>query len=254
VNRKAGFSLVELLVALGVLGIICTMVLQSVASSAQFSGTLNTSNELLREGQITVQLISNRVKEACYLHPNDTELSLVNTGFTATNPFNTSNQSRWVIGKHPMVAMLLPPEPDSSDYRFFAYYAIPRSQYVNNATGAGNPGKDARNDSSVWMLMEYRSNIPNVPAGTPCSSIPALATYADSIRGKSGNLLLDYVSPDDASSTLFTVGPINTLTDSAQWIQYNLRLQRQSTNGGLVVVGSNAGLLREKLYPHNLGL
>jgi prepilin-type N-terminal cleavage/methylation domain-containing protein len=254
-RARAGFSLIELLVALGILGILCIMILQSVASSAQLSGSVNTSNELLREGQITVQLLSHRLKEACYVHPSGTRITLTSTGFTATNAFNSANPSQWVIGTHPMVAMLLPPKPDETAYRFFAYYAIPRHQYVTQTTGASNPGRDALNDTSVWMLMEYRANIPLVPAETPCADIPTLQTYADSILGRAGNLVLDYLAPSAPGTQLFNIGPTRTLDESAQWIEYNVRMQRQTGNGNLVVIGDpNGAKLKERVYPHNLGL
>jgi prepilin-type N-terminal cleavage/methylation domain-containing protein len=253
--KRAGFTLLELLLSLAMLGIIMVTLFQSFGTTIQVSNSGNASNELVREGQIAQQLLTARFREACYVFPGGTTLSLAASGYTTQNAFPSPSTS-WTINSHPMVAMVLPPDLNdpvsTSNFRFFAYYAIPRSQYTNAAAPSINPGKDSANDSTTWMLMEYRIGLPFTSGTTtPCN---AMATAAN-IQGLAGNLLLDYVQIANPITSLFTVGGSGR-GGGAAWIQYDLRLQKDTRTGNIVRVGGSGANsnLSGKVYPQNLGL
>ncbi len=232
---------------------------QSLGSTIQVSNSGNASNELVREGQIAQQLLAGHFKEACYVFPGGTTLSLAASGYSTSNAFGSPNTD-WIINTHPMVAMILPPDLKDSEtttsFRFVAYYVMPRSQYTTNSSASVNPGKDSANDSTTWVLLEYRRGLPFTEAsaaasGTACNS---MATSANIKLGKT-NLLLDYVQIANPITSLFTVGGAG-VGGGAAWIQYDLRLQKDTRTGNIIRVGG-AGAnsnLSGKVYPINLGL
>lgn len=265
-----GFTLVELLVSLGILGVIIVVLFQTIGSTTSISSSTNSSNELIREGQIAQQVLSARVKEACYIYPDATNFTFGASGYTITNGIAGAGVNTWTVNTHPIIAMILP--PDSSDtttnssgvrgtvYRFIAYYAIPRSQYTTAAASSINPGRDAVNDGTVWMLMEYRSNVDTsnttrFPAGFTCRQLPTNTDFT--ITDGNANLLTDYIAPVSPVTSLMSVGGTGPGTNGgALFVQYNLRLQRTTREGNTVSIGGGASgtNLTAKVYPVNLGL
>jgi prepilin-type N-terminal cleavage/methylation domain-containing protein len=248
-SKSSGFTLLEVLISLGLLGLLTVYLFQSIGSTTQVSAAANSANDLIREGQIAQQVMVSRIKEACHVYPTATTFSM-GSDFTTRNAANTPDDE-WRVGTDPVIAMILPPA-GGGGYRFFAYYAIPRSQYVASAAPDINPGGDALNDATVWMLMEYRRTIPTMPDGTLCSAMPTQTGY--DIDGDTGRLLVDYLSPDGAME-LFNVGATRT-DGSAALVGYNLRLQRENRGGSLTQVGGGASgtNLSGNVYPVNLGL
>jgi prepilin-type N-terminal cleavage/methylation domain-containing protein len=253
-KRSAGFTLVELLLALALLTIITLALFQTLGGSVQGANSINASNDLLREGQIAQQVISARLKEACYIYPAGADLTLAASGYSTRNAFG-SPDTEWTVNTHPFVAMILPPDATAGtgQYRFFAYYAMPRSQYVNNAASTINPGRDVRNDNTTWVLMEYSRNI-TVTGSPTCEVIRQTLNVA----GGNAFLLVDYVSPASPITGLFTVDTAATDNNGdpgAAWVEYNLQLQRTTVNGDVIRVGANAGSsnLRGRIYPQNRG-
>jgi type II secretory pathway pseudopilin PulG len=248
-SRNMGYTLLEVLTSLGLLGLITVYLFQNISTSTQVSVSTNAANDLIREGQITQQVIISRVKEACHVYPTGSIFKM-GTDFTTLNASNTPDDE-WRVGTDPVIAMILPPLAGGA-YRFFAYYAIPRSQYTDSAISEINPGGDALNNTTVWVLLEYRRNIPTMPAGTLCSSMPGVPGYA--IAGSTGRLLADYVSPN-GTVNLFDVGATNSV-GSASFVRYNLRFQKRTRGAPLTEVGggANGTNLSGDIYPVNLGL
>jgi prepilin-type N-terminal cleavage/methylation domain-containing protein len=248
---RRGFTLVEALLSLLLLGIISVALFQTLGTSIGSSNSINASNDLLREGQIAQQVITARIKESCYVYPAGQILTLAASGWSTQNAFGSG--SVWTINTHPIVAMIMPPNLSNTNYQFLAYYAIPRSQYVNNATGANNPGLDVRNDTTTWMIMEYRIGL-GTGAGQTCQAISTGAA----VSGGDASLLVDYVSPTSPITGLFTVDP-NPDANGPRWVDYNLQLQRTTLLGNSVTtvrVGANSANsnLRGRIYPQNRGV
>jgi len=196
-RTKRAFTLIEILAALAVLGILMLAFVRFFGGTLKTSGRLQVQNELLNEGQISQQLIASRIKEAWYLFPKGTTIRLTNSGWTTKNVFD--NSYNWTVGER-FIAMILPPKLDnvkcSEDsrgcFRFYAYYPLPRSWYQANASAVVKLNPDPENDPHVWVMMEYRANYRTCPVedGEPD---PDNTNY----RGKRGVLLLDYVQPEN---------------------------------------------------------
>ena len=248
-----GFTLIETLVALAILGVLLVALLQTISGTAQVSTSANSGNELLREGQIAQQILSSRFKEACYVYPSGTTITM-GTGSTTENTLGTATNN-WVVNTDPIVAMILPPNARDIDvnagafYRFFAYYAVKRSSFLamGAVSSSDKPSADANNDNSVWVIMEFRTNLTAFPSGgtARCSTMAAI-NFTGS--GSKGRMLIDYVSPANPVNSLFTV--------SATAVSYNLQLQRQTQQGNVIRVGQDpaSSNLRGVIYPINLGL
>ena len=263
-SNQRGFTLIEVLVSLSILGVIITALFQTIGSTTALSNSTNSSNDLIREGQIAQQVLNARIKEACYIYPTDNTITLATSGLTTKNAFSAPPSYDWKINTHPMIAMILP--PDSADltltnYRFFAYYAIPRSQYISQYTAgvasAANPGADSINDSTVWMLMEYRNPIDvSSDIDFPSKRCADLAGNSKFVyKGLAGNILTDYILPVSPSTGFLSVGGTGP-AGGASYIEYNLRFQQTTRAGNVISVGGGASgtTLSAKVYPANLGL
>jgi prepilin-type N-terminal cleavage/methylation domain-containing protein len=249
--KNKGFTLLEVLIALGLLGILLVLLFQTIGGTAQVSTSSNAGNELLREGQIAQQILASRIKEACYIYPSGATITM-GSGSTTRNLFGIPSNN-WVINTHPIMAMILPPNARDIDaspgafFRFFAYYAVKRSDFLSMGaiTSPNKPSADPRNDDSVWVIMEYRKNLTDFPSTTTAKCATMISS---DITGSSGRLLVDYVSPANPIGSLFATGS-NT-------ISYNLQLQRVTQQGNVIRVGQDAANsnLRGIVYPENLGL
>ena len=257
-----GFTLVELLLSLGLLGIITVALLQTFGNTVQASNSVTATNDLLREGQIAQQIVNARLREACYLYPDGTTVTPSTGGATTKNWFAGAGSPSWTVNTHPIVAMLVPGDPipltgpaTQRNYTFFAYFPMPRVNFVTAVTGANNPGGDTLNDNSTWVLLEARQAIV-APIATSCQAVAtgnnaAANMTADassvSFTGLQGRLLVDYLRPVTTYSDLFSVG--------AGFVDYNLQFQRTTLGGGTARVGGGgASNLSGRVYSQNLGL
>jgi prepilin-type N-terminal cleavage/methylation domain-containing protein len=260
--KNGGFTLVELLISLALLGVISVALLQTISGTVNASGSVNATNELIREGQIAQQIINARLQEACYVFPDNTTINLSTSGLTTQNNFVSPVSQAWTINDDPVVAMLLPGSPDSSNvnriYQFFAYYAMPRAKYLTAVgTGGNNPGGDALNDTTTWVLLQFQAPI-NRPVGTSCLNVATSNTSGSGVTASttsisfsgvsiSGRFLSDYVAPVTNFADLFNVG--------SGFVDYSLRFQRATRGSGTVKVGQGASSnLGGRVYPRNLGL
>lgn len=245
--RRAGFTLLEVLLSLSLLGVIMVSTFNFIDSTTTVASGNNSSNELVREGQIGQQVISARIKEACYLFPEPQNLVLTVAGWTSENFF--TNSQIWTVNTDPFVAMILPPAPGSpaTTYRFVAYYAIPRSEYIARATGANDPGADARNDANTWVIVQYKAEF-TAATDTLCRDMPSAAGFDADIRGEVASLLLDYVDIPANRNELFRVG--------ANFVDYDIRLEKTGAGGVVSRVGGpgSQSALNGRIYPENLGL
>ena len=225
-TRQGGFTLVEMLVSIAVMGILMLAFTQLFGGSLRASSQINGRNELISEGQIAQQLIASRLQNAYYVYPQGTALQLTTAGVTTRNTVRSGAGQNWVVGNDPIVAVLVPPRsfnPLETNplnttcradnlaycYTFYAYYPMLRSALVTAAPDSAPPA-DA-NNANVWVLMEYRANIidninrngsdTGCPAAVGVESgrlyCPPLPGTASGIayRGQPGRMLIDYVQP-----------------------------------------------------------
>jgi prepilin-type N-terminal cleavage/methylation domain-containing protein len=257
-QKQFGFTLIELLISLSLLGVLSLALFQTVGGTISLSGSVNATNDLIREGQIAQQVLSARLQEACYLFPSGTTIQMSSSNATTANAFNGNTQT-WIVNTHPILAVMLPGTATATQrtFQFFAYYAQPRGQYVTAVTGtADNPGGDALNDATTWVLLQYQASI-TVPITTTCAQastsnntaagVTATATQISFSGSTGGRMLIDYVAPVTPSTTLFNV--------DAGFADFDLQLQRAVRSTGTTRVGGSTNSnLRGRISPQNLGL
>ncbi|PNY80774.1 PilW family protein [Deinococcus koreensis] len=211
---SAGFTLIELLVAVALGLAILVVASDLLISSSRSASDVQGRNELLQESQIAQNYLVGQLREAVYVFPQGTALTLGSSGYATQNP--VSGGQTWTVNAGaPIVAFVRPPSllPGSPDplvsgstvgscknaagagvndqracYKFMAYYPVSRSVWVGGATSENRPAEDSANPTR-WVLVEYRSNYLDPP------SLASLSAAAYSRTGGEARLLLDYVQP-----------------------------------------------------------
>ncbi len=92
-KRQQGFTLVEMLIGMVILGILMAAFTQVFSSSLRASAQINSRNELVSEGQIAQQIIASRLQSAYYIYPAGTTMQLTGSGSTAKNTVNGASTS-----------------------------------------------------------------------------------------------------------------------------------------------------------------
>lgn len=257
--RSKGFTLFELLVAMALVGLIFTAFLQVFTGTLSQSTLTSARSDLLKEGQIAVQVMASKLQEACYVYPNGKTLRMADSGYSTQN---LGGGYDWTVGNDPILAMLLPPDPNSANpdsYRFIAYYPLLRGFYNSNAGSSLQLESDPANDN-VWVLMEYRRNLDSAitpgnfasPPGSPasCATLAQGLTNAD-LQGGTARILVDYVSPQN---DLFSTNDNPTdPNDAPTAATLNLRMQRSVQGKSLSVAGGGSGL-SVRVFPRNLSV
>lgn len=266
----AGFTLLELLIGMGLFAIVSTALLSVVVSSSKATAQLNTVASMQSDLVSAQQILANRLKAAWYIAPASTSVTLT------TNPLTSnvlSSGPTWVVGTQPFIAAILFPATPGSGcaptatpavtagcYRFVAYYPVQRSVWVANTAGSQDPGPDATNDTTSWVLAEYLSYFSTTPT-------TAMATNAaTNTTGAQINLLVDRISPTTTAPTytMFTPQSVTRTTNpsnfSTGWpltysngVSVQLRT-RQIQSGKVVQFPSGTTTLQTSIYPENVGV
>jgi prepilin-type N-terminal cleavage/methylation domain-containing protein len=212
-NRSnAGFTLLELLISLALLGVLLTAVVYINISTSRSAAALQSRNDLLPELQIAQNYMAGKLREAAYVFPPASNVQMTAAGSTSVRPAGGNN---WVVGTDPIVAFIVPPRTISAGacatattftvsdycYAFYAFYAMKRDVYVAAVTGSDDPGTDAGNDTSSWVLVEYRSYYSSATLNTNSGY---LASAASIPTGNRGRLLMDYLPVYSGATALFS--------------------------------------------------
>jgi prepilin-type N-terminal cleavage/methylation domain-containing protein len=249
-RTQSGFTLVELLIAMALVGIVLAAVVTVNIDTSKSLAVLQTRNDLLPETQIAQNYLVSKLREAAYLFPKTASLNL-GTDYSTRNP--RTGDGTWSLNTDAAVAFIVPPRksdvailctaatPDYC-YTFYAYYPVKRSVVTAAATLNDNPGPDPVNDLSDWVLMEYR-------AAYTQSGFPTNNTFPSGGKGK---ILMDYLLPTTQTGTdvLFSQTS-DTTTPGVAGVTLNLAGQRSMA--GKVVRLPVTGRYTLTVYPRNLG-
>jgi prepilin-type N-terminal cleavage/methylation domain-containing protein len=274
-SRTRGFTLVELLISLALLGILLTAVVSINIGTSQSAAALQVRNDLSPELQITQTYMAGKLGQAAYIFPNGSNVQMSATGFTSQSPSGSQN---WRIGTDPIIAFVLPPKTVQTGscipsnianattycYAFYAFYAIKRSTYVGTATvpgvtGADNPGTNPANDPTAWVLMEYRGYYSD-PASYPGYSFPYNTTAIPT--GNRGRLLMDYLAPysPSPSTQLFVTNvnsaqtlPASQVAGVATVTMNLVALQVVANQTIRIPTSSSTAFSTVTVYPRNVG-
>lgn len=281
---KHGFTLVELLIALALLGIILTAVVSVNIGTARAAAALQARNDLQPELQLTQNYMAGKLREAAYIFPVGANIQMSVSAATTAKPDGTQN---WVVGDTaaPIMAFVVPPKTvggtpltncaaaashcEIADrcYAFYAFYPMKRDAYLAAVTGADDPGANSLNDSTAWVLMEYRgyyssaalnTNLGFLASSAPSTSIPIVpkAPTVPTATDNVGRLLMDYLFPTDATTPLFTEAnaPAAALSQSpgVTTVAMNLAAS-QNVVGQIVRVPAASTFSSLTVYPRNVG-
>jgi prepilin-type N-terminal cleavage/methylation domain-containing protein len=269
-----GFTLVEMLVSMAILGVLTLAFTQIFGGTLQASSQINSRNELISEGQIAQQIIAARLQGATYVYPTGTTLRL-GSGVTTINSVRSGAGQNWVVGTDPIVAMVLPPTDigtcsagsPNACFTFYAYYPYQRGAYLGSSlSNISKPTPDAANNNQ-WLLLEYRRNIIDGVTRPTLTTVPPVspATRANmvnwfntivantanpTVRSGSGTLLTDYVQPSNVAPT-YTMFAVDT-TSSLFNVTVNLRFLRMQGGRALRIPGNTTSTsLGTRVYPRN---
>ncbi|BDP40184.1 prepilin-type N-terminal cleavage/methylation domain-containing protein [Deinococcus aetherius] len=256
-RREGAFTLLELLVGMALVGLILTALLSLNLSTNRSASSLQVRNDLLAETQTAQNYVVGKLRDAAYVFPAGTTLVLGTSGGYSTRKPGTTSSGTWTVGTDPIIAFVLPPRATTPGtcstsestttgpkfcYTFYAYYPVQRNVMTGSsgATGANNPGADATNDASAWVLMEYRRNY---------ASITALSSsLASGISSGTGLMVLDYLRPPASGEKLFD----QTDSTSVGVSSVTLQLATQRLGGQTVLVPAT-GRHSVTVYPRNVG-
>ncbi len=213
-RRVQAFTLIELLIALALVGIILAAVVYVNIETVRASASLQARNQMLPELQVAQNYMAGKLKQAAYIFPNGSNIQMSVSGATTAKPPGGSTGSvyNWVVGTDPIIAFVLPPKTVVSGgcanafstktaavnnmstfcYAFYAFYAMKRDAFVAATSFADDPGTNAANDASSWVLVEYRAYY-NTDGFLPSTtSIPT---------GNTGQLLMDFLPAQYTGTT-----------------------------------------------------
>lgn len=178
--RRQGVALVELLVAIAVLGVVIGVLIAVTSSTLTFSARAISDAERLAELRDVTGYMSDNIRRA-------------RTVLTDT----TVNGAACTItaGSRACFALVVPEARDSEaidTYLFLAYRVQPRSEL-----GALYKLADAWADANTYVIQEYRRVLCS-PTTTPCSGSPAVPpTPLPTISGARPYLVLDGLAFDN---------------------------------------------------------
>lgn len=261
--RQAGFTLVELLIGMALMGVVLLAVFNVNLSSTRASMSLQTRNDLLPETQIAQTYMLSKLREAAYVYPTATAFDL-GTDPTVRNP--RTGSGAWTVGSDAFLAVVLPPRsgtpncaatapavPDTANcYTLYAYYPVLRSVLTGSTTlsSGRRPAAEPLNDASTWVLMEYRRSFGKLTGST----FPVL-----SANTTQGTLVMDYLVPvtvpqvTNVPDRLFSLARDTGIQQVGQTsITVNLAAQRQ-LGGSPSVRVPGSGRSTVTVFPRNVG-
>lgn len=225
-NKRSGFTLVEILISLAVLGILLSFVVRTLSVNASYTSNTVVRSNLIDDIRVAGQMIADQVGKAIYVFAPGTSITLNSTG-AGYSVQDSGGSNTWNVADiaDPLIAFVEPPkirsasnlcDPATGDFTnqltktkdacltFVAYYPLIRSNVVASATGAGNPGADTSVNNSKRMIYEFRLALPygrlvgpllanSSPYTAYEGNVQQIVNYVNSNNGASGSLVADFI-------------------------------------------------------------
>lgn len=243
-KNKSGFTLIEILISLFIMAIMITAFTKLMNSTFKGMRTVTQSSDLTSEIQLAIPIISERLQNATCIFSENTPLTFGNSPLHQ-NTIRNGAGSFWLPDTDPVLAMFMPGSTSgaTNNYDFYAYYPILRSSYFN--VDQIGPSTDVQNDSSVWMLLEYKHEV-------TLTSRPRCHGGEDLTGGGRSRYLADYVAPSNDVNIPYTMfihdTPAEDAADQRQSVTVNLRFKRNNGNR-VETVPSDGSLMSTTIFP-----
>lgn len=223
-RRNKGFSLVELLIALGIAGVLLAVMFQFLIGASKGAEKISSHSQLVTELQLAQQIVSSRIIEAAYIYPIGTNMQV---GGLTLKKNHIRNTNTWIVGTDPFIAGFVPPKIGETKHLFFAYYILPRDVFISKTSDDVTLDEDARNDTKTWVLVEYRQDVTVPPQGF-------LAVPADDLQdGGNPQIVADYLQPVVNADTPELDYSLFKLDANNQTVGLNFRLLRYTKGTGV---------------------
>lgn len=218
-SRKAGLSLVELLVAMGIFLTLLAAITISWIRTSDLVGGMVTESDLVEDARNASAIIADGLARAVYIYPPGSDIKLnTDPGKLLRNPVDNSNNFRVenyagakaenIDGittvssltsntKRPIIAFLEAEKklgepcnsvPSDGCLTFVAYYLAKRSSLT--AAGETFDFLGDPSNGTKWMLLEYRRQVLRTTGNLGTQGIPK------NPQNGQAKLLLDYVDPE----------------------------------------------------------
>jgi prepilin-type N-terminal cleavage/methylation domain-containing protein len=263
--HDVGMTLVELLVATAIMGVLMLAFTQVFGGSLRASGEISARNELLSEAQIAQQYLAAKLQNAFYVYPSGTPIQLSQSGVTTQNTVRSGAGQGWRVATDPFIAMLLPPTsrglcPANTAstsvknanrqfcFTLHAFYPVHRGTLVRSGL-ASVPPPDPQNED-VWVLMEYRANLFDGVDRTLDQLAHPPLDRPDLYRGRSAQMLADYVQPS-TQPPRYTMFSTDEQGGTVYSVAFELRML-QNRVGKALMAPAGAPPLSTRVYPRNV--
>jgi prepilin-type N-terminal cleavage/methylation domain-containing protein len=180
-GNSSGFTLIEILISLGILGVIMVLTLQYMLSVSRISNMISANAENMEELRNAMAIMNDEVSRAVYIFPPNAGLpaqyaiSSINLGGGRFRTQPNGGGTTWTVGSitNPILAMITTPRnnavtcfvDNAGCFQFVAFYATKRSDDIENPlTTTETLASEPANDNQ-WVLVEYRRALnQNAPA------------------------------------------------------------------------------------------
>lgn len=193
-RRQAGFTVLEVLITLAILGVFLVAVTTTQSSTLQTSSQQSGLANRLRDLQDAGGYVADRLRQSILV---STDLSV--NGAACQITASGAGAPCFAVLASDMRQVGSTPQYQPNVYMYLAYRLVPRSN-VSTAEKADDTWADA----NTFALVEYRSTICAPTASVTCSPGTVPTTIPASIANMTANVLLDFITLDAVGGGTFT--------------------------------------------------